>query len=318
MPWRVGKWLASAGLVLAAIMVACAVTGAPGAAQVRLAPAAGAQLPTTPPIWHRPHLGVFEQGVPRTYKPVERFGKLVRKPPGIVLFYSGFRERFRTAFAEQVEAHRGVPLDQINPTGVSISKIAAGRYDSYLKSLADQVRAFGNRVIIGFGHEMNGSWFPWGWTHVSPRTFIRAWRHIVHVFRGQGADNVTWLWTISRVLSQGKPRAYWPGASYVNWVGIDGYYTVRQDTFRNVFVRTMHVVRRFTHDPVLISESAIGQRAGQARMIPNLLAGVLKYHLLGLVWFDRDQHGGLTKQDWRLEGHPHAVRAFRRGIRRFV
>jgi mannan endo-1,4-beta-mannosidase len=278
------------------------------------------RIKRSPYPWHpgyRPLLGVYEQGVPRTYRPVARFGRLVGKRPRLVLFYSGFGEQFRSGFADKVHERGEIPLDQINPVGVSIAKIAAGGYDAYLRSLARQVRRFGHRVIIGFGHEMNGTWYPWGWTHVRPSTFVRAWRRIVHIFRTQGARNVTWMWTISRVLDQGPIRPYWPGGAYVNWVGIDGYYTSPQDTFANVFLRMRSVVRRFTHDPVLISECAIGQRAGQARMIPNLLSGVLRYGFVGLVWFDRDQHGGLAKQDWRIEGHPHALAEFRYGVRYF-
>jgi hypothetical protein len=265
-----------------------------------------------------PLLGVYEPGAPRSYRPVAAFGRLVGRRPALALFYSGFGEQFRTAFAKEVYQHGGIPLDQINPLGVSIAKIAAGRYDAYLRSLADQVRAFRHRVIIGFGHEMNGTWYPWGWTHVRPSTFVRAWRHVVHVFRTQGASNVTWMWTISRVLNRGPVRPYWPGAAYVNWVGIDGYYTYPSDTFASVFLRMMAVVHRFTHDPILLSETAIGQRAGQARRIPNLLSGVRTYGLRGLVWFDMAQHGGPFKQDWRLEGHPSAVAAFRRNLRGFV
>ena len=119
-------------------------------------------------------------------------------------------------------------------------------------------------------------------------------------------------------LSQGPLRSYWPGAAYVNWVGLDGYYDLPLSNFRNVFVRTIRVVRQFTHDPVLISESAIGQRAGQARKIPNLLRGVLRHHLRGLVWFDVRQQGALTRQDWRLEGHPRALAAFRLADRGFA
>lgn len=265
----------------------------------------------------RPRLGVYAKGMPRSYRPVRKFGAAVGKRPGIVLFYSGIGEHFPAWFAEQAHAHGAVPLDQINPTGVSVAKIAAGRYDAYFRSYADEVRSYRHRVIIGFAHEMNGSWYPWGWTHVSPRTWVRAWRRVVTVFRRQGADNVTWLWTVSRVLSQGPMRSYWPGAAYVNWVGIDGYYSRRQDNFRNVFVRAMRVVRQFTHDPVLVSESAIGQRAGQARKIPNLLAGILRHHLRGLVWFDVHQRGGLARQDWRLEGHRRALAAFRSAVRGF-
>jgi mannan endo-1,4-beta-mannosidase len=268
--------------------------------------------------WHRPHLGVYAEGMPSSYQPVEEFGAAVGKRPGIVLFYSGFGEKFPAGFAAQAHAHHAVPLDQIEPTGISIAKIADGGYDAYLKSYADAVRAYGHHVIIGFAHEMNGSWYPWGWTHVSPGTWVRAWQRVVTDFRSQGADNVTWLWTVSRVQDQGPFSAYWPGAAYVNWVGIDGYFTGRQDTFDSVFNRAMDVVHQFTNDPVLISESAIGQRAGQARKISDLLAGVLRDHLRGLVWFDVDQHGGLSKQDWRLEGHPRALAAFRKADHGFV
>ena len=104
----------------------------------------------------------------------------------------------------------------------------------------------------------------------------------------------------------------------MNWVGIDGYFTGRQDTFDSVFNRAMDVVHQFTNDPVLISESAIGQRAGQARKISDLLAGVRRDHLRGLVWFDVDQHGGLSRQDWRLEGHRRALAAFRKADHGFV
>ena len=83
------------------------------------------------------------------------------------------------------------------PTYASVPAIAAGAYDGYLRSYADSVRDFGHPVVIGFGHEMNAPWYSWGYGHVRPSTFVAAWRHIVTLFRGQGADNVTWLWTIN-------------------------------------------------------------------------------------------------------------------------
>jgi hypothetical protein len=65
---------------------------------------------------------------------------------------------------------------------------------------------------------------------------------------------------------------------------------------------------------VFLSEVGIGQVTGQAAGIPNLFAGIRKYHLLGLVWFDVTQHAGIYHQDWRLEGHPEAIAAFREGV----
>jgi hypothetical protein len=66
---------------------------------------------------------------------------------------------------------------------------------------------------------------------------------------------------------------------------------------------------------VLLSETAVGPRAGQAVEIPNLFAGIQKYKTLGLVWFDKDQDDGILHQDWRIEGDPTAEFAFRLGVR---
>ena len=79
-----------------------------------------------------------------------------------------------------------MPLVQIEPTGVSLAAIASGRYDTYLRSYAAAVKAFGGQVILSFGHEMNGYWYSWGYRHTSPAVFVAAWRHIVTVFRAAG------------------------------------------------------------------------------------------------------------------------------------
>jgi Glycosyl hydrolase family 26 len=42
---------------------------------------------------------------------------------------------------------------------------------------------------------MNGNWFPWGRGRITPRVYKAAWRHLVRIFRAEGADNVKWVWT---------------------------------------------------------------------------------------------------------------------------
>jgi hypothetical protein len=169
-------------------------------------------------------------------------------------------------------------------------------------------------VVIGFGHEMNAPWYSWGYGHTPAKVFVAAWQHVVTVFRNQGADNVTWLWTINADTPKTGPIAsWWPGAGYVTWVGIDGYYYRPSDTFASVFGKTIGQVRSFTGDPVLLSETAVGPEAGQALKIPGLFAGMRQYKTLGLVWFDIAQDDGLYHQDWRLEDSSAAEAAFRLG-----
>jgi mannan endo-1,4-beta-mannosidase len=276
---------------------------------------AHASLPTTPGSY----LGVFEPDIPNSYRQVSRFARVLGSQPNLVLDFTYWNEPFVAAFARQAAAHGATVVIDMDPTGPSVRAIAAGNEDSYLETYANAVRAFGGPVVISFGHEMNGDWYSWGWTHTSPAVFVKAWRRIVTVFRQAGADNVTWLWTVN-VISAGMPaiRDWWPGNSYVTWAGIDGYLSERYLNFGNTFAPTVSAIRKITAKPILIGETAVGQLTGQAAGIPGLFAGVAQAQLLGLIWFDEAQSGGNLAQDWRLEGHPAAEAAFHRAVARYL
>ena len=157
-------------------------------------------------------------------------GALVLKPcrrhrPLTVGYYNGWEEPFQVSFAETGLSHGAATLLQWDPTRTSVAQIAAGGFDSYLRSFARSVRDFGHPVVIGFGHEMNAYWYSWGNGQLPASTFVAAWRHIVTLFRDQGANDVTWLWTLQAdEPGTGPIASWWPGAKYVTWVGMDGYY----------------------------------------------------------------------------------------------
>ena len=265
------------------------------------------------------YLGVFEPAEMQSYRPIASFGSAVRRRPNVVVYYSGWLDPFQVRFAQAAFAHGATPLVQMLPKGISMAAIAGGRYDGYLRSFADQVRSYRRPVIIGFAPEMNGTWYSYGWHHTPPETWVAAWRHVVTLFRAREARNVTWLWVVNRSnASMGPLRDYWPGAAYVNWIGIDGYYYGPGDTFPATFGPTIDTVRTLTHDPVLLSEVAIGPVAGQTAKLPDLFQGARAYHLLGLVWFDQAQNGGHYHQDWRLEDDPAALTLFRQEVRRYL
>jgi Glycosyl hydrolase family 26 len=259
------------------------------------------------------YLGVYEFGPPYTYQPVAEFSQVIGKQPNLVGYYSGWGEPFETSFADTVNSHGAITILQIDPTYASIPLIATGGYDHYLRSFADSVRDFRHAVVIGFGHEMNAYWYSWGYGHVPPSTFVAAWRHIVTLFRDQGANNVTWLWTIQAdEPGTGPINSWWPGAAYVTWVGIDGYYYYPSDKFATVFGKTIAQVRELTGKPVLLSETAVGPSADQSVKISDLFSGMRQYGTLGLVWFDIAQDNGIYHQDWRIENSRTAEAAFRR------
>jgi mannan endo-1,4-beta-mannosidase len=238
------------------------------------------------------YLGLYADGVPDSYSAVTSFTKSTGVKPQLVMYFSGWFQQFSMSFAKAAAQHGAVPLVQINPAGISVGAISAGRYDSYLTAYAKAVRAYRLPVILSFGHEMNGAWYSWGYGHTPPKVFVAAWRHLVTLFREVGVRNVTWLWTINAFAASHdkipSPAAWWPGDSYVTWVGIDGYYRKRSAEFVTLFGPTITAVRMLTKAPILIAETAAPRAVGQPASIADLFAGVKKYELLGFVWFDNE------------------------------
>jgi hypothetical protein len=165
---------------------------------------------------------------------------------------------------------------------------------------------------------MNGSWYTWANTHTTPKTFVAAWQHIVKVFRAAETTNVIWLWTVNIVDKAGPiipdPVSWWPGKSYVTWVGIDGYYYTKSQDFSQIFGPTIVDIRKLTNDPILIAETGASLAADQPDKVTDLFTGIQTYGLLGFMWFNADD----TSQhlDWRLSSQ--ALTAYRRDAKTFM
>jgi mannan endo-1,4-beta-mannosidase len=304
-------------IVVAAILCAGAVS-----ATVILHNRSGDPSPPLPihlPATPGSYLGVYAAGSPASYTGVTDFARSIDAKPDVAMCYVGWYEAFPIGFAKAAASDGAVPLIQIDPSGINIAAIASGKYDAYLSSFAEDVRAYHHPVILSFGHEMNGSWYSWGYGQTSPTAFVRAWQRIVTTFRALGARNVTWLWTVNIIndTQRGKiprPNAWWPGSKYVNWVGIDGYYLKPSWQFVPLFGPTIAAVREVTGDPILIAETGAVPGAGQAAKIKDLYAGIHQYQLLGFVYFDSTDAIG---EDFRLTSST-AIAAFGRGARGFT
>jgi hypothetical protein len=305
----------SASLIaMAVIAVGVGLYGNLSAKSTRLTGPLPVNLPTTP----QSYLGVYTNTAPASYSGVTAFANATGARPNILMYYSGWYEPFQTSFATKAAKNSAVPLVQMNPEKIRISAIAAGKYDGYLSAYAEAVRAYRHPVILSFGHEMNGTWYSWGYRHTSPAAFVAAWRHIVTLFRALGAKNVTWLWTVNIIndTEQGRippPTPWWPGNEYVTWVGIDGYYLKPGWQFAPLFGPTVTAVRSLTRDPILIGETGATTAANQPAKIADVFSGIHAYGLLGFIWFDARNHQGL---DFSINT-PASTAAFRNGAGTF-
>jgi mannan endo-1,4-beta-mannosidase len=280
----------------------------------------GGPLPVNLPRATASYLGVFTKGLPASYSGVTAFTNATGAKPDVIMYYSGWYMPFPVSFATTVANNSAVPLVQMDPDDVSVAAIAGGKYDGYLSAYAEAVRAYRHPVILSFGHEMNGNWYRWGYTKTSPAVFVAAWRHVVTLFRALGARNVTWLWTVNIINNaQGTkrippPDQWWPGDSYVTWVGIDGYYLKPTWKFAPLFGPTITAVKQLTTKPILIAETGAVPASGQSAKIADLFAGIRLYGLLGFVYFNATTH---NHQQFGLSG-PGAMAAFGKGASTFT
>jgi len=158
---------------------------------------------------------------------------------------------------------------------------------------------------------MNGNWYPWGTTATDPVDYVRAWRRIHDIFLEVGAANVIWVWSPNNInpVPQVPLKPFYPGDSYIDWIGVVGYYTDSgASTFPTLFGPTMAVVRKFTHKPILVVETASQPGPRKRQDVADLFAGVAASpDVIGFIWFDY-----VKRADWRIGNDPSALAEFKR------
>ena len=245
--------------------------------------------------------------------------------PDLAVHYVRWGENLATSqtLAAGMLADGASPLLEIEPYGVSLAGIAAGRDDAWLLSYAAMVRSLKSQVMLSFAPEANGNWYSWGYPKSTPAQFVAAWRHVVTLFRQAGAVNSRWAWLMNFSYPGSTPLAeLWPGGAYVNTAGIDGYFTAPSVTFAARFGPTIAAVRKLTAGPLLIGETGAAAATLKASAIGQVTAGVRAYGLAGFILFDIDQQNGrdpaapaVNRNDWSIDNDPAALAEFKAEVK---
>jgi beta-mannanase len=180
----------------------------------------------------------------------------------------------------------------------SLQAIANGRFDSYIDSWAKALAAYDGVVYLRPMHEMNGNWYPWGgglWGNPA-RDYIAAWRHMHDLFVRDGAMNVRWVWAVNAqdVPDSNHFEQYYPGTSYVDVLGMDGYnwgdtqWWSHWQSFDDVFGGSYLRLSRLGDQPIWIAETASASRPGsRSEWIADMWQRVVFYpRLEAIVWFN--------------------------------
>ena len=235
----------------------------------------------------------------------------------------------------------GPPPNETFPeTTYSLQHIIEGRFDPQLRAWADAARETNIPILAEFGTEVNGVWVPWnGWWNGQgqldgygdptypdgPERFRDAYRHIVDLFRAEGATNVTWFFhaQTQRFFPQDEwwndVKYYYPGDDYVDWIGLSNYGPIDPNdphfiSFDDKLASSglYDTLTAISQRPLAIVEFAIVENArwDKAQWIKDAFQAVEQHYprIRGMSWWDAGLPG---PQDMRINSSPAALDAFR-------
>ena len=245
---RLVSFFASIALVLVTLTAA--------AGQLHAAPRAASSilLPPDGKYYHAVYPGgVTGEEDDLTLNDITSYENTVGKSAAWIYFSNNwYKSRaFPLATATMIRNHGATPYirlmlrgsaDNLPNRPFQLNKIINGRFDNALRAWAIAARDFGTPLIVEYGTEMNGSWFPWNgkWNGGNirdlygnpaypdgPERFRDAYRHIIDVMRAQGADNITWVFHVNDDDAPQRRwnrfEKYYPGDAYVDWLGVSVY-----------------------------------------------------------------------------------------------
>lgn len=134
-------------------------------------------------------------------------------------------------------------FDEGGPDPVyTMQRIIDGDFDTELTQWAIDASNTGVSLLVEFGTEVNGNWFPWngqyngggitteyGDTNLAdgPERFRDAYRHIIDICNSNGVTNITWFFHVDAYSepenSWNAIENYYPGDDYIDWLGVSVY-----------------------------------------------------------------------------------------------
>ncbi len=210
-------------------------------------------------------------------------------------------------------------------TAINLDKIISGQFDEYISNFARSVKAYGSPLLLRVGHEFNGDWYPWCVANngKDPEKFKKAWIHIHDIFTKENALNAQWVWCPnagSAINAQwNDPLLAYPGDSYVDWVGIDGYNFGTYQSwsswqgFDEIFSPMYgKLSKKIKNKPFIIGEFACADKGGdKAAWISGLENSLKKFPMVRAVtWFNTNK-----EMDWRVDSSPETLAAFKKTIK---
>lgn len=233
-----------------------------------LIPAAGRRL-----------FGLYRPEIPWDYARYRAIGRSLGVEPRIASFYQAWGDgaayEFKSEAVRRALDDRNIPMITWEPwltafaehrTGAAgeLTEVARGKFDAYLRKYAREAVRMKQPFFLRPLHEVGNSEYPWSTAcGNSPSLVAETYRHIVRVFRQEGAHNVAFVWT----PHTNTDIEAWPGKEWVDWIGIDlfNYGTVvdqgKWQSFRSLVDERLQAFGSLGR-PVMVAELGCSGHGG--------------------------------------------------------
>lgn len=290
---------------------------------------------TTVPL----RLGAWTQGMDANPSLLDAWGSLTGSSPSVASIFRGRGDLWPSALDSQLtkDGSRVLLVSWHLEDWGSYQWWASGAGDSVLQEQAARLKAYGKPVVVRPWAEMNGDWAPHQPLLTGPQKlaggtpgeFVAAWRRVVTTFRSQGVTTVKFcLNPTTDTYQECTPvAALWPGASYVDLLGLDGYnwgggngltWRSFDDIYRQQYA---NLVALKPGAPLWICEVSSADPRGASGVSVTAPPGATKGswwaalnsslkagypQVQALVAFD-----ALKERDWRVNSSSEALQGFR-------
>ncbi|MBN1538222.1 MAG: endo alpha-1,4 polygalactosaminidase [Anaerolineales bacterium] len=230
----------------------------------------------------------------------------------------------------------------------TLQAIIDGNFDADLHTWAQAGRDFSTPLIVEYGIEMNGEWFPWNgkWNGGGekngygdptladgPERFRDAYRRIIQICRDENADNILWVFHVNNndypEDEWNKFENYYPGSEWIDWLAVSVYGAqTPQETewqeFRPMLDEVYPRLAALDGDkPIILAEFGVADHnplGNQAEWAQAALSDIMSMRwsrLIGFSWWNewwQNDEDPTHDTTMRLQDNPELAQVFQEQV----
>lgn len=286
------------------------------------------------PLMNHVRLGAYVEGMVADPTRLTGYETLLGRKATIASYFYGLGDEFPAAIEKGFsDGGRRDVLLSWDMGATRFTDWSSGKFDKYLHTIATHAKAYPYRVYVRPWPEMNGDWQdfqptaagtkPYGGT---PTQFVAAWRHIVTTIRRAGVANLKWVFnpTADTYAETTNVQDIWPGAAYVDVLGLDGYnwgngghfrWRSFEEVFRTQYTRLTRLHARApvwiceygSKEPTVDDGAPVDSNHDKGAWTRSMLASTQFPRITTLVAFSANK-----ERDWRLNSSAASLSAWRK------